>query len=77
MFEERNKGKIIIYIENDHGKINSKMEYHGIAKTPEIALTSLLVNFTSLSLEKGKDPRDIIEKHLSGIVKMLEGRKKI
>lgn len=77
MFEERNKGKIIIHLENENGKINSNMEYRGIAKKPEIALTTLLVNFSSLSLEKGKNPRDIIEKHLTGILQMLEGGKKI
>lgn len=77
MFEERNKGKIIIHLENENGKINSNMEYRGIAKKPEIALTTLLVNFASLSLEKGKNPRDIIEKHLTGILQMLEGGKKI
>ena len=77
MFEKRNKGKITIHIENDNGKINSNMEYQGIAKTSEIALTTLLVNFASLSMEKGKDPRDIIEKHLAGIVQMLEEGKNI
>ena len=77
MFDERNKGKIIIYIENDNGRINSNMEYRGIANKPEIALTTLLVNFASLSIEKDKDPKELIEKHLSGIVQMLKGGKKI
>ena len=72
MFEERNKGKIIIQIENDNGKINSNMEYRGIAKKSEIALTTLLVNFASLSIEKGKNPKELIDKHLGGIVEMLE-----
>ena len=72
MFEERNKGKSIIQIENDNGKINSNMEYRGIAKKSEIALTTLLVNFASLSIEKGKNPKELIDKHLGGIVEMLE-----
>ena len=72
MFEDRNKGKIIIQIENDNGKINSNMEYRGIAKKSEIALTTLLVNFASLSIEKGKNPKELIDKHLGGIVEMLE-----
>ena len=72
MFEERNKGKIIIQIENDNGKINSNMEYRGIAKKSEIALTTLLVNFASLSIEKGKNPKELIDKHLGEIVEMLE-----
>lgn len=72
MFEDRNKGKIIIQIENDNGKINSNMEYRGIAKKSEIALTTLLVNFASLSIEKGKNPKELIDKHLGGIVETLE-----
>ncbi len=77
MFEDVNKGKIIIQIENDNGKINSNMEYRGIAKKSEIALTTLLVNFASLSIEKGKNPKELIDKHLGGIVKMLEKGKNI
>jgi len=76
MFDDRNKGKIIIQIENDNGRINSNMEYKGIAKKSEIALTTLLVNFASLSLEKGKNPKKLIDKHLSGIIEMLESGKK-
>ena len=72
MFEDRNKGKIIIQIENDNGKINSNMEYRGIAKKSEIALTTFLVNFASLSIEKGKNPKELIDKHLGGIVETLE-----
>ena len=72
MFEDRNKGKIIIQIENDNGKINSNMEYRGIAIKSEIALTTLLVNFASLSIEKGKNPKELIDKHLGGIVETLE-----
>jgi hypothetical protein len=69
MYFEKNKGKIIIKIESTHGKLNSKMEFRGIAKNAETALTTLLVNFVSLSLEKDKDPHQVIDKHFSGIVK--------
>lgn len=72
MFENRNKGKIVIHIENDNGKINSTMEFQGIAKQSEITLTSLLVNFASLARKKGKDPNILIDKHLTGILKMLD-----
>lgn len=77
MFGERNKGKIVIQIENENGKINSNMESRGIAKKSEIALTTLLVNFVSLSLEKGKNPNELIQKHLPGIIDMLGAGKKI
>lgn len=76
MFENKNKGKIIIHIEVDKGKINSNMEFRGIASKTEISLTGLLVNFASLSLEKGKDPKELIDKHLDDILRMLEEGKK-
>jgi hypothetical protein len=51
--------------------------FAALPKNPETALSTLLINFVSLSLEKGKDPQHIIEKHLPGIVNMLEEGKKI
>jgi hypothetical protein len=77
MIFEKNKGKIIIHIENDNGKINSNMEFSGIAKKAEIAITTLLVNFASLSLEKGKNPQEVLNKHFEGILKMLQSGKRI
>ena len=77
MYFENNKGKIIIKLESNKGKLNSNMEFRGIAKNPETALTTLLVNFVSLSLEKGKDPEQMIERHFQGILKMLKSGKKI
>jgi len=75
MLHERNKGKIIIDIENENGKINSKMVNRGIAKKSEIALTTLLVNFVSLSLEKGKNPKELISKHLDEIMGLFDPEK--
>lgn len=77
MFEEKNKGKIIIQLDKEMEKINSSMSRTGLAKTTETALTTLLVNFVSLSLEKGKNPKELIDKYLDEIVKMLEQGKKI
>jgi hypothetical protein len=77
MLTEKNKGKIIIRIENENGKINSNMEFIGIAKKAEIAITTLLVNFVSLSLEKGKDPKEVLDNHFEAILKMLIAGKKI
>lgn len=71
MFDVREKGKIIIQIENENGKINSSLVCRGIAKKSEIALTAMLVNFVSLSVEKGKNPRELIDQHLTGILQML------
>ncbi len=77
MYFENNKGKIIIKVENVRGKLNSNMEFRGIAKNAETALTTLLVNFASLSLEKGKDPQQVIDTHFSKIIEMLKSGKTI
>lgn len=77
MYFEQNKGKIIIKLETVHGKLNSNMEFRGIAKNAETALSTLLVNFTSLCLEKGKDPQKVIDQHFQGILDMLNSGKKI
>ena len=71
MFDVREKGKIIIQIENENGKINSSLVCRGVAKNTEIALTAMLVNFVSLSVDSGKNPRALIDQHLTGILKML------
>lgn len=71
MFQERNKGEIIIHVEDINGKLNSNMEYRGIAKKTETALSTLLVNFISLSIEKGKDPKKLFESNLIGILEMI------
>jgi hypothetical protein len=77
MYFENNKGKIIIKLENVKGKLNSSMEFRGIAKNTETALTTLLVNFISLSLEKGKDPEKVVDRHFSKILEMLKSGKTI
>jgi hypothetical protein len=77
MFEEKNKGKIVIRTESENGKINSRMSREGMAKSTEITLTTLLINFVSLSIEKGKNPKELIDKHLPGIIETVESAKKI
>ena len=77
MFNDENKGKIIIRIERENDKLNSGMERTGLARKTNVALTTLLINFASLSLEKGLNPMDIIEKHLPGIIEMLGKGKKL
>lgn len=77
MLSDKNRGKIIIEIVNENGKLNSKMQFRGIAKNAETAITTLLINFASLSLEKGKNPQVLIEKHFQGIMDMLNSGKKL
>ena len=75
MFQERNKGKIIIHVEDIGGKLNSTMEYRGIAKKTETALSTLLVNFISLSIEKGKNPKKLFENNFNSILEMINDSK--
>lgn len=71
MLQNKNKGRITINIESDNEKLNSTMERRGIAKKTDIALTSLLVNFASFSIKQGKNPKELIDKHLEGIIEMI------
>lgn len=72
MFYNGKKGKIIINLESENEKVNSSMEYRGIARKSEIALTTLLINFVSLSLEKGKNPEELIDKHLKSMINTIK-----
>jgi len=75
MLNNLTKGKIIIHVEKENEKINSKMEFRGITKKTEVALTTLLINFASLSKKEGKDPRELIDKHFPEILNMLDNLK--
>ena len=71
MLQIGTKGKIIIHLENIGEKVNSSMELKGIAKQKELVLTTLLMNFASLSIENDKDPKALIDKHLNSIIDMV------
>ena len=72
MFNEQNKGRIIISVESEDSRLNSNMERKGIARKPDIALTTLLINFVSLALEKGKDPQAIIDSSLAELIGIVK-----
>ena len=71
MLQNRNKGKIIIHVEKHCDKLNSNMELKGIAKQKDLVLTTLLINFASLSIENNKDPEELISKHMKRIIDMI------
>ncbi len=73
MFNERNKGKITIDIDSEEEQLNSSMKRKGLAVKPDIALTTLLINFVSLALEKGKDPKTIIDNNLEALIRKVKG----
>ena len=74
MLQIGNKGKIIIHVEKVGEKVNPSMELKGIAKQNELVLTTLLINFASLSIKNNKDPDLLIKKHLKSIIEMINGK---
>jgi hypothetical protein len=72
MLQLGTKGKIIINVEKIGEKVNSSMELKGIAKQQELVLTTLLINFASLSIENNKNPEALIDKHLKSIIEMIK-----
>ena len=75
MFIERTKGKILITVEPDNGRLNSSMMRKGLARKPDVALTTLLINFVSLALEQGKDPQAIVDRSLRELVDMVKAKR--
>ena len=75
-FHDQVKGKITINIDKINDSLNSNIQLRGLANDPDIALTSLLVNFVSYALRNGKDPQKIISNNLEGIIKMVDKKQK-
>jgi hypothetical protein len=69
---QKNSGKITIYLETDGDKINSRMEFQGLARKKNVVATTLLCNFVTYTREKGLDPRSIIDRHLDRILQELD-----
>jgi hypothetical protein len=72
MLTPKNQGKITIFIDRENEKLNSRLRSTGIAKKPEVVLTTLLINFVSYALEHGKDPEEIASKNLGKLVQSFE-----
>ena len=77
MFTDKNKGKIIISVERDNLQLNSFMQCSGIAQGKEVVISTLLINFVSFVLKNDKDPREIIEKNLEGIIDKVKAAKQL
>jgi hypothetical protein len=75
MFIERTKGKIIITVERENARLNSNMMRRGLARQPDVALTTLLINFVSLALEQDKDPKAIVDSSLQELVEMVKSKR--
>jgi len=72
MFGSRNSGKIVITIEKENEQLNSSLKRSGIAKSIEITLSTLLINFASIAVEHGKNPEDILDKNLPTILRKIQ-----
>ena len=70
-FHNQVKGKITINIDKVNERLNSSMEFKGLAKDPDVVITSLLINFVSFAIKNGKDPQKIINSHLANIIELF------
>ena len=70
-FHNQVKGKITINIDKVNGRLNSSMEFKGLAKDPDVVITSLLINFVSYAIKNGKDPQKIISSHVTDMIKLF------
>jgi|GEM_PF-2149261 len=70
-FHNQVKGKITINIDKVNGKLNSSISFKGLAEDPDVAITSLLINFVSFAIKNGKDPRKIISTNLEPMIKLF------
>jgi hypothetical protein len=76
MFIEKNKGKIIITVEDENNKLNSSLVRRGIAKKTGVALTTLLINFVSLAIKEDLDPAAIVHDRLDQLIAMVKNTEK-
>ncbi len=74
-FHDEVKGKITINIDKIGTKLNSSINFKGLAKNPDVVLTSLLVNFVSFAINNGKDPKKIISQNLDSLIDMVQQNK--
>ncbi len=71
-FGSQVKGKITINIDKIDKSLNSSVQLKGLANDTDVTLTSLLVNFVSIAIRNGKDPKKIIDNNLENIISMVK-----
>ncbi len=75
LFENANRGKLIISVQLDEDKLSSYVQRKGIAKEDKYALTAVLGTYISMCREAGKDPRKILEDNLQQLEEIISSQR--
>ncbi|MGF1635992.1 MAG: hypothetical protein ACFCUU_02890 [Cyclobacteriaceae bacterium] len=71
IFFSKNQGKIIINIDRGENELDSVMQRKGCASNADISISTLLVNFVSLALENGRDPKKVFNANIDSLIDKL------
>lgn len=73
-FNDNVRGKIIINVNKTYDKLNSRIEYKGMAQKSEVALSALMLHFAEVAQKMGKNPIELLQKNEKNIENMLKNR---
>jgi len=71
LFENPNRGKVIITLQLNDNKISSHIQRKGIALDERHAITAVLGTFISMCKQAGKDPRKILDDNLKNLEEII------
>jgi hypothetical protein len=72
LFENQNRGKVIISLQLDEDKISSHIQRKGIAINDRHALAAVLGTYISMCKQAGKDPRKILDDNLDNLEEKIK-----
>jgi hypothetical protein len=76
LFDNQSRGKVIINIREEDGRLSSMVQRKGVAENDKTALGAVLATYISMCHESGKDPRDLLEMNLKPLEKQITESKK-
>ncbi|MBS0000292.1 MAG: hypothetical protein KFF73_15025 [Cyclobacteriaceae bacterium] len=71
LFESTNRGKVIITVELEDGKLTSHIHRKGITKNDKYALASVLGTYISMCREAEKDPKKLLDDNLEQLEEII------
>ena len=75
IFENANRGKVIISVQLIEDKLSSYIQRKGIAKEDKYALAAVLGTYISMCREAGRDPRKILDDNLQQLGEIISGQR--
>jgi hypothetical protein len=76
LFENPNRGKVIITLYLNENKISSHIQRKGIGTIDKHAIAAVLGSYISLCKEAGKDPRKILDDNLRNLENIISSQRK-